>query len=72
MAGLPKYRGPWDSTTTQQALEGMDMPSWLAEALAHALVEGDWPWVKRQVERHATDAINEAHAARDDLMRTAA
>lgn len=56
-----KYSGPLDKSVTQRSLEGMDMPSWLAEALAHALVEGDWPWVQRQVERHATDAINAAH-----------
>ncbi len=69
---LPKYRGEWEQATTQEVLEGMDIPSWLAEALAYSWRTKDWLYLQRQAEKHATDAINAAHAARDDLMRDAA
>lgn len=73
MSALPKYRGEWDQAVTQEALESsLDVPTWLAEALAYALLTKDWLYLQRQAEKHATDAINEAHAARLNWLEDAA
>lgn len=73
MSALPKYRGEWDQAVTQEALESsLDVPTWLAEALAYALLTKDWLYLQRQSEKHATDAINEAHAARLDRLEDVA